>query len=219
MRVFISKGIRNFVFFVYKVFFVAHLISCTPLNFQNCIKDYAVKRKGNNPPSLVVINRIVSINPNSCGFKVQIVCSVFKDEFIKQAILTKTDSLYTLQFLDTETKPFILFNLSSKVGTEKIVEIASTNGNKVLLKDQIRIVLEEKILNSGCLIYKFRIKDFFLYEDSWFDIVYFVSSRRGVVGTYFSTYDSLHKEIVIDPRGEICREKIDYSKTKEGVFR
>ena len=191
--------------------------SCTVFDSEHCLEDYINKMSDVQSPSLVILNRVESHSQLDCKFKVQIVCSVFRENFINEAILSKSDDIFKLQFINPQTKQFKLFDLSSKIGKEAKIKIESVNKYDNYLKNNLSIILEEKIDRKD-LVYKFRIIDFFYYEESWFDIVYFVTDRSGVIGTYFSNIDEFNKETIIEPRGDICEESIDYSNTTSGIF-
>ncbi|HYF69448.1 MAG TPA: hypothetical protein VD884_14990 [Ohtaekwangia sp.] len=75
----------------------------------------------------------------------------------------------------------------------------------------------EKIVpaSSGVNVYVYRIEGAFTYEGFYFDLIYFVSREKGVIGSYISSLEN-GVETVIDPAGNILKEEIDYS---DKVFR
>jgi len=188
--------------------------SCKSRKTNECLENYTVKEESADNPSLVILKKFDS----NCKFEIQILCSVFEDNYIQTAILTKKNDKFILEFINPKTNPIILFNLSSEVNEQRVINIKPVSAYKKNFKSIFKVNLEQKLIDKSGLIYKFRVEDFIVYESSWFDAVYFVTSESGVIGSFFSK-KSKSNEIIINPRGNICKDIIDYSKTEEGVFR
>ena len=196
------------------------LASCSNHSTNQCLKDYIIEKPKTRHPSLVILNELNNDETSGCTYKIRIACSVFRNNYFPNAVFYKNRQKFYVQFKNPETRPFILFNLSSKVGEEKEfnIEPIHRKDEEKILKSNFSVVLEKKLKCGQQEVFVFRVKEFFNYYEGWPDIVYFVTSDSGVIGSYFSHFDKNGAEVYIAPAGNICKEQIDYSKKSEGKF-
>lgn len=182
-----------------------------------CLKNY-VTTKSEEYPSIAIINKLKNKDDTICKYRIQIACSIFKNDFNPTAIFFKKEKKYYIQFNNPKTDPIVLFDLTSKLGKEKEIVFKEDSTKKKFFKNRFSVLLERKLVCNNKNMYEFRVKEFYFYEGKWFDVVYFVTQESGVIGSYFSFKDKNGKEMMIKPKGNICKEKIDYSKIEERII-
>jgi hypothetical protein len=211
------------IFYSLKIFFLLNiitLISCSNNTTNQCLKDYFKGTTNlNRLPSLRIIKEKKHDNDSGCEYIITIECSVFERDYFPNTIFYKNNKKFYIQFNDPKTKPAVIFDLSSKVGKEKNLVIETIDNKGSGLKETFSVILEKKLKCKNETVYVFRIKDFYRYYEDLFDIVYFVTDEAGVIGSYCSKFNDKGGEIYVAPGGNVCPEKIDYSKMEEREFR
>jgi len=142
--------------------------------------------------------------------------------FFNDSVYTAKFSLYLhdnkffAKLKSPESNDFILFDLNSKLNKTNKIDIQNSKKIK-----SFECILEKQIITKQNLEVKvFRIKKWgrlpSFFGGSELDAVVFVTKKYGVIGSYFSDIYSCENEIMLGPSGEILKEYIDYSKTREG---
>jgi len=207
---------RNNIILVLFVFILN--FGCSESNHvkMQCLKNY-VTTKSEEYPSIAIIKKLKNNDDTICKYRIQIACSIFKNDFNPTAIFFKEENKYYIQFNNPKTDAVVLFDLSSKLGKTMEITFKEDSTEKEFIKNHFSVILEKKLTCNKKDIYEFRVKELYFYEGKWLDVVYFVTQESGVIGSYFSIKDKNGNEIMIKPKGNICKEEIDYSKIEERI--
>jgi len=157
---------------------------------------------------IVIEKRIES----TCSYKVNFTFSPRSNSAIgaKGEMTIRGNSVW-FQLYDPPTMEFKFFDFDLDSNQFINSEIRYQSGSPLETeKTIIKVLLENAIQVTDDLIYVFRAKEAFYYEDLPLDVVYFVSKNRGVIGTYLSTFYE-GKENYFYPRGDVLYDYVDYS--------
>ena len=202
---------RTIIYFYFAIFTSA-FPSCN--RKPVCLNDYAIYEDFKISPALSIVE---PLDHSDCSFRVMLYLCVKGESIQNEAILKYMDGSIMIKLLNPSSNYFSLFKLDADAG--KIYESnVQFNSNAFGLDSaKIKIRLEDKLNHGEILVY--RGLDFFCYDDEPFDIVYFVSPKRAVVGSYISKIHLDGSEFYTSPAGNIFPELIDYSKKIEGVLK
>jgi len=125
-----------------------------------------------------------------------------------------TGNAYYIKLEEPASYYFKLFDLAQNKGNTYYSQIKCINTKEAIHNQVIEITLQDIINKEGDRIFIFRIKNAYCNLNYAYDDVYFLSEKTGcIVGFYMSTFDNGVEE-VINPKGNILKEDIDYSKKK-----
>ena len=135
--------------------------------------------------------------------------------FTKFSYYARNDKFFA-KSLKPETDYFMIFDLNAELNKSKKIVIKS--GRKLKFFDCIfekKIETKEKLKVGVFRIKKWaKLPDFF--GGSEMDIIVFLNSKYGVIGSYYELIEKNNEKVMIAPAGEILKNYIDYSQIREG---
>lgn len=113
-------------------------------------------------------------------------------------------------------KAFLLFDLRMKSGGRYVIELQDGENRKTNLQVKKEAIFHE--LDET--VHLMRIRNGMDYEGYPLDMVFLVSARRGIIGSYLSTFPEENQKVdeyYINPWGEV-NEFIDFSRKERRVL-
>ncbi len=189
------------------------IVSCN--HRDSCFSDFEAFQNLDERPLISVVEEM---NAADCEYRISLFFCSSTHIFNGEGRMKLNQDIIYIRALSPATKNFQMFNLRSSPGDEYKVEIKPE-----LVGDfndfSVRVTVDGKYDVLGNDIYVFRIHDFFCYNDELFDSVFFVTLKKGVVGSYVSKIYQDGKEFLILPRGNILEDIIDYSGMMKGSLK
>ncbi len=194
---------------------LALLSSC--VQKTNCFIDYLVFEDFKESPAIAIIEPAEN---SECDYKVALYLCISGEPIQGQGIMHYRDNSISIRLLNPSSKYFDLFNLTSNPGDTYNVPVEFDSNENGIRNSELIVKVDNKLLVSGEEIFIFRVFDFSCYNDERFDLVYFVTRKSGIIGSYISKFDANQNlEFYISPRGNILPDLIDYSKKVKGALK
>ena len=128
--------------------------------------------------------------------------------------ITRGDDAIRLDFDSIVTTPVNYFDFKTREGDTYPV-IFQFTGHAARQSVRLENIFEPVAGNGKNRVYQFRVMDGYIFEDELFDVVFFVTMEKAVIGSLVSKfYDG--KEWIMIPGGNILRDRIDYSQKQFG---
>ena len=216
--------------------FRSSLIQCTMINVitfilltscqekYQCLEDYLVF-DGDYRKSPVIT--ITSESPvANCKYNIEyLFCfqsAIHSIFFNEDGEIYAKDSIFFIQIHKPELVPLPLFDLKKKPGDEYKVELKPITEYDSLQVDDVKVIFENRVMWNHQPVSIFRVKKSFCYIDEFYDVVYFVTVKNGIIGSYISSPHETEgegTEYYAYPAGNVLEDLIDYSKKREFVLR
>jgi hypothetical protein len=162
-------------------------------------------------PGLTIIKEINSIN--GCQYLVDYSFCIDDDNLLDTGLFYLRQEVFYLSLTDDDDDASIIFDLTiADEDTYAYDAVFRKNNNQV----SYDISFIEKVLIKNRFVFIFKIHDSFCEKSSFYDQVFFIKEKSGVIGSYISRMDKNEVEWVYSPRGNILLEELDYSKKKFG---
>ena len=182
-------------------------------NNKKCFDDYNFESEYHR--NLFI--EIDSTKPSSqgCSYYVNMFINLSDSTEIHNAILYLENKQIFIKPENNNFDKFLLFDLTLEEYSKYPIKIKSKKGEYIF-----NSIFENKILTDIGIVNQYRIEN--LYSDHFWktsfkcDVVFFVSEKYGIIGTYLTDENSEGIKIIISPAGNILEEYIDYTKFERG---
>jgi len=185
------------------------LTSCGSNSCEIAFKDFNLNKSA---PIIYITSR-----KDNCQYFYSGEFWVNNSHFISNGELFLENKVIYLALDSMKNKHLKYFDFNTEKGGSYLISFNS--GRKITKTTQQEVQIEDVIsVDGGEDVFLFRIIGGFVYEGESSDIIFFVSVKRGVIGSYVSERNN-NGEIIAVERGDILRAHIDYSKKQFGTLR
>ncbi|HRE65424.1 MAG TPA: hypothetical protein PLM56_12170 [Cyclobacteriaceae bacterium] len=162
---------------------------------------------------------IESVNSSECDYNIEIgYCPSSFLYFDSKGRLRKDRNGIWVSVREPSSLEFCFFKSNAKLGSLDSFKIEYLKNDFDLEVVTKKTKLERIIPMEGDEVFVFRVFQFFCYESDSLDVVYFLSFKKGILGSYVSYIDGSTEYYMI-PKGNLFTNHIDYSKMKKGMLR
>jgi len=182
---------------------------------HTCLEQWPNEVKYDRWKPFISIDSI-SKSEEGCEYYVSTNMSTTGTSLVWNALMYQSDNVYYFRWLEPKSNEFILFDLNAELNRPYKASIQYSDSLfKTLDCELERIIL----FHNEVEVYVFHIKDIYNYYHgdeflSSLDVMFFVTAKHGVIGSYFTTTNLDGTEVLISPAGEILQDYIDYSNMK-----
>lgn len=183
---------------------------CVINNELNCIDDVKIWRVDERQP-FFHIDSILN-DEDLCEYSLVCWFSLNTDQhfFQRNSTLFVENGKWTIDFGSPFNKRLIIFDFDKKIQPERIVEFDFRSENS---REIVRRKIATFYFNHDdyeCVA-GLKIDSFYFYEKMPLDGVLFLSDKRGIIGSFFTSTDLNSNKYMIAEVGDILENKIDYS--------
>jgi hypothetical protein len=184
---------------------------------NKCLKDFVEFTNVKQSPAI----SITTTNENNgCEYRVVVALCLGGDPVHDEGIMTYRGDKISLSLLNPKSGEFVLFDFSYDSAESYVTKIKLDTLHDGIKDIELKVRLDGKYKRMDEIIYAFRAFDFYCYGEYSYDIIYFVTERSGVIGSYISDFDlGTGKEFFMYPSGDYLSDLIDYSKKTEAVLK
>jgi len=168
----------------------------------NCNRiDYPKFENADEAPYMYIVSE-----RGECSYMIHTDMEVSGKTIKTNGILTNVENAFFVEGVNSNDAQVKLFDFSKKVGDAYFVDF--NPGSSIETKVSVDDIIKK---NDSSEVYLFRLTDSFSYQGHKSDLIFFVSAKRGIIGSYVSDFYN-GQELVIDQRGDILLSDIDYRK-------
>lgn len=201
----VNKKINN----TFLLIILTTILSC---NSQlQCLDSYNEFNGFSYSPNLSIIDKVYT--EKGCKYKTGYILCINGVTHLGEGIVYLKNNAFYLS-LDTDSSfQTVIFDLNAKIRDEYEVDFYYPDFKENLT---YKIILLEKLQLEKHCVYMYKIYNSFCENDYMFDQVFFITKKNGVIGSYISKIDNNQTEWIYSPRGNLLKNKLDYTKKKFG---